>query len=92
MSRRYSFSFLLLAALVAILLRFPALNQAAPASTVLPASPALQPVVDAAVAKTLEQFAGKGVKSNHLAVTLVNLKDAKRPARASNQDSFLCFL
>ncbi len=83
MSRRYSFSFLLFAALVVITLRFPALSQAAPASTILPASPALQPVVDAAVAKTVEQFAGKGVKSNQLAVTLVDLRDPERPARAS---------
>ena len=43
----------------------------------------LQRVLDAAVARTLEQFAAKGLKSNQLAVTVVDLKEPKRPVRAS---------
>ncbi len=79
MSRRFPPALLVLATLVAISLNLPAPINAAPATV----SPRLQSVVDAAVAKTLEQFAAKGVKSNHLAVTLVDLKGAERPARAS---------
>ncbi len=79
MSRRFPPALLVVATLVAISLKLPAPINAAPATV----SPTLQPVIDDAVAKTLEQFAAKGVKSNHLAVTLVDLKDAERPARAS---------
>ena len=81
MSRRRPL--LIVSALVVISLGFPALFRAAPASTSPPASPALQAVVDAAVAKTLERFAAKGLKPDQIAVTLVNLKDTESPARAS---------
>lgn len=40
-------------------------------------------VLDAAVGRTMEQFAAKGLKSNQLAVTVVDLKEPKRPVRAS---------
>ena len=48
-----------------------------------PASAALQSLVDMAVAATLKQFAGTRLKSNQLAVTLIDLRDATRLARAS---------
>jgi beta-lactamase class A len=43
----------------------------------------LQAVVDYAVSSTLEQFAPKKLQSNQLAVTLVDLRDFKRPVQAS---------
>lgn len=46
-------------------------------------SPELQRVLDVAVARTMEQFTAKGLKSNQLAVTVVDLKEPKRPVRAS---------
>lgn len=46
-------------------------------------SPELQRVLDAAVARTMEQFAAKGLKTNQLAVTVVDLKEPTRPQRAS---------
>jgi hypothetical protein len=46
-------------------------------------SPQLRTVVDKAVAATLEQFAAKKLQSNQLAVTLVDLRDPKRPLQAS---------
>jgi beta-lactamase class A len=42
----------------------------------------LQAVVDHAVSATLEQFAVKKLQSNQLAVTLVDLRDFKRPVQA----------
>lgn len=56
-----------------------ALSPAAPIAD----SPSLQRVLDAAVTQTLEQFAGKGLKSNQLAVTVVDVKEPTRPMRAS---------
>jgi beta-lactamase class A len=46
-------------------------------------SPRLQQVVDGAVAGVLKQFAPQNLTSNELAVTLVELQDAARPAWAS---------
>jgi beta-lactamase class A len=47
------------------------------------ASPRLQQIVDGAVQGTLRQFAPQNLKSNELAVTLVDLNDAARPGWAS---------
>ncbi len=79
MSRRHSTSFLIVAALLAVSLQSPVPTRAAPGSS----SSALQQVVEAAVGGTLEAFARTGLKSNQLAVTLVDLKDAERPVLAS---------
>jgi len=46
-------------------------------------SPRLQKIVDGAVESVLKQFAPQGLVSNELAVTLVDLNDAARPAWAS---------
>lgn len=54
-------------------------NSAAPIAE----SPELQRVLDAAVQRTMGQFLAKGLKSNQLAVTVVDLKEPKRPMRAS---------
>jgi hypothetical protein len=43
----------------------------------------LQAMVDYAVSSTLEQFAAKQLQSNQLAVTLMDLRDFKRPVQAS---------
>ncbi len=43
----------------------------------------LQALVDRAVEKTLETFAAQKLGSNQLAVTLVDLRDAEHPVRAS---------
>ena len=54
-----------------------------PAVGFLMVSTQLQTVVSRAVAVTLEQFAAKKLQSNQLAVTLVDLRDFKRPMQAS---------
>jgi beta-lactamase class A len=46
-------------------------------------APRLQSLVDQAVRKTLEKFADKKLQAEQLAVTLVDLRDASRPTRAS---------
>ena len=46
-------------------------------------SPRLQKIVDSAVEHALKQFAPQNLKSNELAVTLVDLNDATQPAWAS---------
>lgn len=56
-----------------------ALSPAAPIAD----SPSLQRALDVAVTRTIEQFAAKGLKSNQLAVTLVDVKEPTRPVRAS---------
>ena len=43
----------------------------------------LQTIVNRAVSSTLEQFATKKLQSNQLAVTLIDLRDFKRPTQAS---------
>lgn len=43
----------------------------------------LQVVVDDAVAKTVERFAAQKLQTNELAVTLVDLRDHKRPVQVS---------
>jgi beta-lactamase class A len=48
-----------------------------------PETSRLQVMVDTAVATTLERFAGQKLQSNELAVTLVDLRDFRRPAQAS---------
>jgi 16S rRNA (guanine(966)-N(2))-methyltransferase RsmD len=46
-----------------------------------PTAPALQRLVDSAVAGTLAQFADRKLQSNQLAVTLVDLREPQRPAQ-----------
>jgi beta-lactamase class A len=46
-------------------------------------SPALQSVVDEAARQTLRRFADKKLAENQLAITLIDLRDAERPALAS---------
>jgi beta-lactamase class A len=48
-------------------------------------SPRLQTLLDKAVVDTLEQFSTKRLGSNQLAVTLVDLRDFNRPARAGHR-------
>src|SRR6267143_1001312 len=43
----------------------------------------LQALVDDAVRQTLEKFADKKLKSDQLAVTLVDLRDPQQPVKAS---------
>jgi beta-lactamase class A len=47
------------------------------------ASASLQALLDSSVQKTLEAFAAKKLGANELAVTLIDLRDAKNPALAS---------
>ncbi len=53
----------------------------------LPASPALQSILDGVVKDTLQQFSDRGLKPEQLAVTVVDLKDANKLARASYRGS-----
>jgi beta-lactamase class A len=46
-------------------------------------SPALQAIVDEAARETLQRFKDKKLAENQLAITLINLRDAERPAMAS---------
>lgn len=61
----------------------PAAAQTNHAPLEFPSSPRLQKIVATAVESTLKQFAPQNLKSNELAVTLVDLNDAARPAWAS---------
>ena len=79
MSPHFALPLFIVTTLLAVTLTMPPTTRAAP----VVAAPSLQQVVDLAVGKTLEAFAGTGLKSNQLAVTLVDLKDAARPVRAS---------
>lgn len=54
-----------------------------PMVTAAPEPGELQKLVDSAVTETLKEFAGRKLESNQLAVTLVDLRDFERPARAS---------
>src|SRR6185503_20315701 len=45
--------------------------------------PSLQDVVDRAVKTTLERFADKKLEDKQLSVTLIDLRDPKRPVTAS---------
>lgn len=74
----FSFACLLLTACV-VAAQVPT-SVPAPGSFVV--STQLQAVVDRAVSTTLEQFAAKKLQSNHLAVTLVDLRDFKQPMQA----------
>jgi beta-lactamase class A len=49
----------------------------------LPASPALQSILDGVVKDTLQQFSDRGLKPEQLAVTVVDLKGTNKLARAS---------
>lgn len=53
----------------------------------IPSSASLQALVDRAAQQTVEKFAGIGLKGDELAVTLVDLTDPARPARASFRGS-----
>ena len=70
---------------------YSAQTNAAPAptraDTGIAHSPRLQELVDRAVKQTLDKFAGQGLQSNQLAVTLVDLNDPLRPAQASYRGS-----
>ena len=46
-------------------------------------SPALQTIVDEAARETLQRFKDKKLAENQLAITLINLRDADKPALAS---------
>ncbi|HJR08503.1 MAG TPA: serine hydrolase [Pyrinomonadaceae bacterium] len=46
-------------------------------------SPALQALVDEAARETLQKFSDKKLAENQLAITLIDLRDAERPAQAS---------
>ncbi|HLL72850.1 MAG TPA: serine hydrolase [Pyrinomonadaceae bacterium] len=46
-------------------------------------SPALQALVDEAARETLQKFRDKKLAENQLAITLIDLRDAERPAQAS---------
>jgi beta-lactamase class A len=46
-------------------------------------SPALQTIVDEAARETLQRFSDKKLAENQLAITLIDLRDAARPALAS---------
>ena len=50
-------------------------------------SEALQKIVDSAVQQTLQEFAGKKLLTNELAVTLVDLTDSDKPEQASYRGS-----
>jgi beta-lactamase class A len=78
MSRRFSF-FLLVECLLSVCASYAQV----PASPHSSASSPLQSALDQAVATTIESFAAKKLQSNQLAVTLVDLRDFKRPVQAS---------
>ena len=61
----------------------PATAQTNHAPLEFQSSPRLQKIVDAAAESTLKQFAPQNLKSNELAVTLVDLNDIARPVWAS---------
>ncbi len=46
-------------------------------------SPQLQELVDRAVKTALDKFAAKGLTTNQIAVTLVDLSDSQKPVQAS---------
>src|SRR5215212_4454214 len=45
--------------------------------------PSLQDLVDRAAKTTLDRFADKKLQENELSITLIDLRDAKRPVTAS---------
>ena len=49
-------------------------------------SPALQAIVDEAARETLRRFSDKQLAENQLAITVIDLRDAARPALASFRD------
>jgi beta-lactamase class A len=53
------------------------------AAPVIGTSPRLQTIVDGAVRATLAEFTARSLKAEHLAVTLVDLRDPVRPVQAS---------
>jgi len=61
----------------------PAIAQTNQSQLEFPSSPRLRTIVDNAVATVLKQFAPQNLKSNELAVTLVDLDDTARPVWAS---------
>jgi beta-lactamase class A len=63
-----------------IAMQTAAAQSAAPAAT---HSPELQRLVDRAVQQTLEKFADRKLATNHLAITLVDLRDPQKPVQAS---------
>ncbi|MBI5385864.1 MAG: serine hydrolase [Verrucomicrobia bacterium] len=76
-----------LSALVTWLTTVP-LFAANPAATpikpeVIPVHPQLQTLVNEAAQTALTEFAGKGLQTNHLAITLVDLTDKAQPTQAS---------
>jgi hypothetical protein len=55
------------------------------------ASPALQATADHAAAVTLERFRERNLRPEHLALTVVDLRDAARPVRASVRGAVLIY-
>ncbi|HEY1171133.1 MAG TPA: serine hydrolase [Verrucomicrobiae bacterium] len=68
-------------AVVLIALSYISMNICA--AVELPPLPKLQTILDGVVADTLKQFESKGLKADQLAVTVVDLADTNKPARAS---------
>jgi len=80
----YTFRFAaILASVLAVTLPSPASAQDQNASTNDSSARKLQATVDAAVRETLAKFADKQLRPDHLAVTLVDLRDPQSPIRAS---------
>ena len=71
------------AAILLLALSFTFHTRSCSAEEPPPESSGLQKVIDSAVAGTLKEFAEKQLQSNQLAVTLVDLRNAEKPVRAS---------
>lgn len=69
--------------LAGVLLTFLCMSTNLAQALELPHSPALQGILDGVVSDTLKQFESKGLKADQLAVTVVDLKDTNKLARAS---------
>ncbi len=69
--------------LVGVLLTFLCMSTNLAHALELPHSPESQRVLDGVVRDTLKQFESKGLKAEQLAVTVVDLKDTNKLARAS---------
>jgi len=69
--------------LAGVLLTFLCMSTNLAQALELPHSPALQGILDSVVRDTLKQFESKGLKADQLAVTVVDLNDTNKLARAS---------
>lgn len=73
--------------LAVVLLTFVFMSINVHSSVELTPSPALQSILDGVVRDTLKQFESKGLKPEQLAVTVVDLQDTNKLARASYRGS-----